>query len=237
MRFFVLCSVIALTACEDMQPRVDNHNLGHQLKDTDKRYDASSDTKSTGLASGELRAPKLELGKDGNALKEQIKADAGYVADETSANAEIVGGNVERAGSRIADNVRDQVKKTNRKVRDWWLTPLKEPQPKVVSNSYCYRVMQDILCYREPMPGWEQRLVAYQGTHAEPPPVAMTKPLPTVKVDPAKTTAYRVNNAKPVFVSLPTEDQKKQETVDGVSVLDESRETLPNPASVRVPQL
>jgi hypothetical protein len=41
--------------------------------------------------------------------------------------------------------------------------PPPKPGLKPVRDAYCYRVMQDIMCYHEPQPGAEARLVAYQG--------------------------------------------------------------------------
>jgi hypothetical protein len=43
----------------------------------------------------------------------------------------------------------------------------KPKQKKPIEPTYCYRVMQDIMCYREPMAGAEGRLVAYQGPGEE----------------------------------------------------------------------
>ncbi len=172
---------------------------------------------------------------DLRAVGTQGEHDVRYVAKETAANIGQVVDNVDRATTRMAGRTRDQIKRTNRKVRDWCLTPLPQPQPNAIAASYCYRVLQDIMCYREPMPGWEQRLVAYQGTNAAPPPPAVTKPLPMVNVDPAKMAASRISNARPVFVNLPPEEEKKVQAVDGVVVIDESRESLPNPSAV--PQL
>ncbi|MDX2113259.1 MAG: hypothetical protein SFW63_05970 [Alphaproteobacteria bacterium] len=173
--------------------------------------------------------------KDLRAIGTQGEHDVRFVAGETAANLGQVVDNIDRSTSRMADNTRNQIKRTNRKLRDWWLTPLPEPQPSEIASSYCYRVFQDIVCYREPMAGWEHRLVAYQGTHAAPPPAAVTEPLPVIDVDPAKLQAARISNARPVFVALPPEEEKKVQSSDGVVVIDESRESLPNPALV--PQL
>lgn len=40
--------------------------------------------------------------------------------------------------------------------------------PKPIPPSYCYHVLQDIMCYHRPIAGAEGRLVGYQGTVEEP---------------------------------------------------------------------
>jgi len=170
-----------------------------------------------------------EAKQDADAVNQQLAEDANYVASETKDNAGLVGDNVSKQTSRVADNVRDSVKKTNRKVRDWWLTPLPpEPENKPVASSYCYRVLQDILCYRQAMPGWEHRLAGYQGTGAEPPAPAMMRPLPQTTIDPRKTADNRIANSKPIFVNLPPEEKKKENNEEKLDV-DPANENLPNP--------
>lgn len=36
------------------------------------------------------------------------------------------------------------------------------PPPPAVESAYCYKTSADVLCYRQPLPGQESRLVAYQ---------------------------------------------------------------------------
>jgi hypothetical protein len=167
--------------------------------------------------------------QDANAVAAQAKDDARYVAKETKENAQLAGNNVERSATRMANNVRDGVKRTNRRLRDWWLTPLPpEPEPLPVQASYCYRVLQDVLCYRDPMPGWEHRLVAYQGTGALPPAPAITRPLPRLAERPAPSAAERLAGSMPVFVNLPPEEKKEAAAPEALSA-DPAHENLPNP--------
>ena len=51
------------------------------------------------------------------------------------------------------------------KVRDLLGLKKKPPQPPTVQARYCYRTQQDIICYGKPIPGFEERLVAYQTTN------------------------------------------------------------------------
>jgi hypothetical protein len=157
--------------------------------------------------------------------KEAIKAQAAQDVRTVESNAK-------RHSMRIANNVRDQVKTTSMKLREWWLTPPENEIPRPVPPSYCYRVMQDILCYRDPMPGQTHMLVGYQGDDVAPPPLAQTKALPASRVQKqaASTTgAARVANAKPVFVSIPT--QAKEDTDGTLSATPQvGSEPLPDPA-------
>jgi len=106
---------------------------------------------------------------------------------------------------RVANQFRDNVKATMRHAKDWWNYDPKPGHPKSVPDSYCYRAQGDVLCYRAPMPGWEHRLVGYQGTFAKAPPPVMMEPLPGQSVDAAMLPSNRVANAKPVFNELPPE--------------------------------
>ena len=156
--------------------------------------------------------------------------DKKVVVEQAKIDAQTVQGNVTENGMRVADNVRDAVKRTGEKVREWWLTPLPHPQKQAVPNSYCYRVMQDILCYRNQMPGWESKLVAYQGTSAEPPAAAITRPLPQNGSDVSNVPANRAANAKPVFVGMPADIKEPKADAENVTTIDSSHETLPDPA-------
>jgi hypothetical protein len=149
----------------------------------------------------------------------QVEEDAGHIADNSEKNA-----------MRVADNVRDSIKRTGERVRKWWITPLPEQKKQPVRASYCYHALQDILCYRQPMPGWEHRLVGYQGTGAAPPPVAMMQPLPVRKIDESQLPRNRVTDAKPIFVEMPTDvkDMEKEQLPDE-ETLPAVHERLPDP--------
>lgn len=159
--------------------------------------------------------------------KEAIKAQA-------EADVQTAQGNATRHVTRVANNVRDQTKKTAMKLREWWLTPLPSQEPTPVPPSYCYRVMQDINCYRAPMPGRETQLVGYQGDGAVPPDVVQTKPLPVSRIQKqiaSSSGASRIASAKPVFVSIPTqpkEDKSQQQQLDATPQV--GSEPLPDPA-------
>ncbi|MDE3015497.1 MAG: hypothetical protein KGI29_01035 [Pseudomonadota bacterium] len=116
---------------------------------------------------------------------------------------------------------------------DWMRPPPPPPPPKVIASSYCYRTYQDILCYRQPMPGWEYRLVGYQGTYAAPPPPAFMQPLP-VQAAMANSSSARVADAKPVFTDMPPPENEVTKP-DDTGTADPTHEMLPNPALV--PQL
>lgn len=116
---------------------------------------------------------------------------------------------------KVADKVRDNVRATSRHVKKWWFyDPEKEVKvARDTPNSYCYRTGTDVLCYRQPMPGWERRLVGYQGTYATAPsPVAMQL-LPTNGNDTGQSPESRVANAKPVFTEMPAEVKEEPKAV------------------------
>lgn len=160
--------------------------------------------------------------QDKAAIKEQLKEDTHTAED-----------NAKRHTMRVANNVRDQTKKVAMKMREWWLEPLPQPVVPVVKPSYCYQVMQDITCYRQPMPGKTHQLVGYQGDNAAPPPLAQTAALPLVKETPqmaAGKPEVRIKTAKPVFVSMPTpvkQDKSATSALDEAAAL--GNEPLPNP--------
>lgn len=136
----------------------------------------------------------------------------------------------------LADDLRDNVYATASKVEEWATEPAKPPKTaKDVSNSYCYRALQDILCYRQPMPGWETRLVAYQGTNAPPPPAYTMELLPQSAADAkAGVGVSKVAASKPVFSSLPAPKEKdKKNTSDQTTTtppeIDADHEALPDP--------
>lgn len=71
-----------------------------------------------------------------------------------------------------------------------------------VPHSYCYQVMQDIMCYDQQIPGAEYRLVGWQGTGGAETPVI--RPLsPTEKVTLSRTPVAggaRLKPLEPIFI-------------------------------------
>lgn len=137
----------------------------------------------------------------------------------------------QRTAEGYADTFRDNVKKTANKVQEWWFTPLPSTEPLPVRASYCYKAQTDVLCYREPMPGWEHRLVAYQGTGAEAPPAPSMELLPKQTGDTSKLAENRVASTKPVFVEPPPEPKEAPKDAGSPAVEDKSHESLPDPAT------
>jgi|GEM_PF-1901742 len=157
--------------------------------------------------------------EDKAATQQVLEEDADHIAD-----------NIENRGVTIADSVRDNAKRTGEKLRSWWITPPPaKPGPRAIASSYCYKTLQDVLCYGQPMPGWEHRLIAYQGTTAAPPAQALMQPLPKRIVNPDVLPENRVANARPVFTSLPPAPKEEEKNTNEPAVLDPTREQLPNP--------
>lgn len=163
--------------------------------------------------------------EDKEAVTTQVKSDAKQVE-----------ANVTKNSMRVADNVRDSIKRTGERMREWWITPLPNPQKHAMPVRYCYRVMQDILCYRDQMPGWENKLVAYQGDGAAPPTPATMKLMP-LRADNTVPSGKKLDNLKPVFVSIPTEvkEQKDQAAPANPAAIEPAYETIQD--SVLSPQL
>ncbi len=163
---------------------------------------------------------------------ETNRQDAEAIKAQAHEDAMIVRSNAERHGERVANNVRDQIKETSMKLREWWLTPPPEPLPVIIPTSYCYQFLQDIVCYRAPMQGMEHRLVGYQGDMAEPPGEAQTTALPKARLHKyagEKGMKERVKNAKPIFVSIPVvaKEDKNSAMIQGEAQL--GSEPLPDP--------
>lgn len=138
--------------------------------------------------------------------------------------------NVGKSTGRMADNVRDSIKRTGNKLHEWWVEPLpdtshKNPMP----PRYCYKVLQDILCYREQVVGWESKLVGYQGENAKPPSPSSTQLIPLRKVEKSSESSVekRVAGAKPILSSIP-QNIKDTTNPSSSSPLIDSQETLPN---------
>ncbi len=168
---------------------------------------------------------------------ETNQQDKEEIKEHAKEDANIAKGNAERHVTRVADNVRDQTKKTAMKLREWWLVPLPSQEPAPVPPSYCYKVFQDIMCYRDVLPGMSHRLVGYQGDNTAPPPVAQMKALPVSPIQKMNSkgagnsvAVERMANAKPVFVAIPTQpkEDKSSQTLDAAA--QAGSEPLPNPS-------
>lgn len=137
---------------------------------------------------------------------------------------------VENFGMRVANLARDNVQATLRHFKNWWDEGSREygpPQP--VPATYCYRAQGDVLCYGEPMPGWEHRLVGYQGTNASAPPPVVTKLLPLPSADERSTAAGRVAAAAPVFNEMPTETKEEPKSDVEPQAPENVHETITDP--------
>jgi hypothetical protein len=143
---------------------------------------------------------------------------------------------VESTSGQLLDNLKDNLRDTSNHLEDWVKTkPSGQGDSKPVASSYCYYALQDIVCYRQPMPGWEHRLVAYQGTDAKEPPSAMMEPLPKrASENNSDKPEVKAANSQPVFATMPKESTDKPDTSDqkgnSVPVPEAVHEQLPNPA-------
>jgi len=164
--------------------------------------------------------------QDKEVVKEQAKKDAKQVEANVTKNA-----------MRVADNVRDSIKRTNDRVREWWITPLPSTAKQPMPTRYCYRVLQDILCYRDQMPGWENKLVAYQGEGAAPPTPATMKLMPLRADNQNFPVEKKLENLNPVFVSVPPEvkGNSGQNVTTDATAIEPAYETIQD--SVTSPQL
>ena len=162
--------------------------------------------------------------------------DKAYLVKQTTEDADQVVENAESRATAIASTVRDKAKVTGEKLRTWLITPAPSKKPdQSIASSYCYRSQADVLCYRQPMAGWENRLVAFQGTNAPSPLPAQTQPLPKRVADASILPANKAANAKPVFKELPPPPKAEVKDPDAPPVFDASHEQLPNPS--HLPQL
>ncbi len=164
---------------------------------------------------------------------EHFEQDKEVATTQAKKDAKQVEENVGKSVTRMANNVRDRVKETNERLRDWWLTPLPSKEKKPMPNRYCYKVLQDILCYRSQMTGWENKLVGYQGANAATPTPPTTKALQFRADDPSSLPANRAEQTKPVFATMPTNDDEAKNaasTSGDTVVIDSTHETLPDPA-------
>ena len=132
---------------------------------------------------------------------------------------------------RVAGDLRDNVKQTNEHIRDWLITPLPSKEKQPMPARYCYKVLQDILCYRAQVLGWENKLVGYQGKDAPTPPAATMQPLPLRDNNVVANNSKPVNNvqvSKPVFVGIPTGVKEVKNTEVNATIIDSAHETLPD---------
>lgn len=159
---------------------------------------------------------------------DHLEQDSKDAQTQAEKDAKTVQSNVGKNVMRVANNVRDRIKMTNEHIRNWWITPLPNTEKQPTPTRYCYRVLQDILCYREQMVGWEGKLVAYQGTNATPPTPPTMKELP-LRVE--NSTSYndnKIKELKPVFVGIPSEAKEVNNDTSSSSTYDRDHETLPD---------
>jgi len=136
----------------------------------------------------------------------------------------------EDTGQSMLEAWRDNLRATSNTIEKWVTTHPGHEPPQAIASSYCYHSLQDVLCYRQPMPGWENRLIAYQGTNALPPEPAIMQLLPKQPVEADMLPANRVANSKPVFSTMPVSVKEGGKSSDQPQVIDSSHEQLPDPA-------
>ncbi len=162
---------------------------------------------------------------------EHLDEDTAAAHSQVVEDADLVGTDLEKKGTDVASTARDNIAKTGERMRKWLIEPRPAPKPdNSIASAYCYHAQTDVLCYRQPMVGWENRLVAYQGTNAVSPDPAQTKPLPKRELVVEVSPEHKVANAKPVFTELPVPPKPEEKNSDQAPVLDASHEQLPNPS-------
>jgi hypothetical protein len=162
-----------------------------------------------------------------------LKDDQAAVNRQLQDDSRSVGSNIRNSSIIMATTVRDNFRKSGEKLHAWLIEPPAAEKPsKPIKASYCYHVLQDILCYRAPVPGWEYRLAGYQGTGAEPPPPAMMEAPPLTEATKQKLPSNRIATAAPVFSEVPTPLETKKDEIDlqNPGSVDPTHESLPNPA-------
>lgn len=69
----------------------------------------------------------------------------------------------QQTGERGRDYARKEYVVTGQKLKEFFTIPArKAPEVKPASNSYCYKAQLDIVCYKVPIHGADERLVGYQ---------------------------------------------------------------------------
>lgn len=139
-------------------------------------------------------------------------------------------GDAPQRTERVGEGLKDNYHTTADRIREW-MKPTPKKEKHGVPNSYCYTSYQDILCYRQPMPGWESRLVGYQGTNAAMPPMAMMEPLPQRAPGTEMLPSNRAKTSKPLVPAAPPLP-KEEENADPSKAIavDAGHESLPDPA-------
>lgn len=89
---------------------------------------------------------------------------------------------------RMQHAVREEVREINRSIQNYITPEPKKPLRPIPVSSYCYRAYGDVVCYRDPVPGGEERLIGYQ----EPP--AKPGALPPMKTETVSITPVRARN-------------------------------------------
>ncbi len=106
------------------------------------------------------------------------------------------------SGSRIAYSVRESAIVTGEKIKDYFTYRPKVPPPTpMLAPRFCYRTVTDIICYDQPRPGAENRLVGWQ---AEPGTAASSETLMVTQtyLQPSAAPVTRVekSEAAPLFI-------------------------------------
>ncbi len=66
-------------------------------------------------------------------------------------------------GIKAESAVHSTYVQTGQRVRDWFRIPPREnPQPTPPNNAYCYKALQDVVCYNAPVYGQEGRMTGFQ---------------------------------------------------------------------------
>ena len=139
--------------------------------------------------------------------------------------------------SNLLGAAKDGMYHNTDRLADWMRPPAPPAPPLPIAASYCYKALQDVLCYRQPMPGWEHRLLAYQGTNAAPPSAAKIIPLPQQQASAAEPVEKKLAGSTPVFDKIPSADDGKALDPNAVidpnspTMVDPTHEQLPNPAN------
>ena len=146
---------------------------------------------------------------------------------------------VQTNSERVATDIKDSIYTRADRIEKWVLTPPASDEKKGVPASYCYQSYQDILCYRQPMPGAEARLVGYQGTDAPAPQVAVMKGLPRRAEGVNMEPEVRAKNAKPLAykntdAAKPAEEPVAEGEIKTITI-DAAHESLSDPTMA--PQL
>ncbi|NBO19002.1 MAG: hypothetical protein EBV03_07220 [Proteobacteria bacterium] len=136
-----------------------------------------------------------------------------------------------RTGEQLANSLKDNIYNTAYAIDYWANTPPKgKGAPLPMKHSYCYKVQTDVLCYRQPMPGLETRLVGYQGAGAPPPPESVTRLLPKSAMNEDIKPENRIAKAKPVFEAPPKDEDPEKPNVE-ITPDATGSEVLPDPNS------